>query len=95
MTWTLWALLLLCQNASFTLVSRARNSGSLKFHAIASVFSNGIYIWTIQFLIDFRDRDVAYWVVALVYVVMTVTGSVLMHHVSRTYLERGNRRVGA
>jgi hypothetical protein len=38
----LWFLLLVLQNAAFTWVSRARNSGSIGYHAIAAVFSNGI-----------------------------------------------------
>lgn len=43
MTWILWGVLLIIQNMSFTLVSRARNSGSIKFHAVASVGSNGVW----------------------------------------------------
>jgi len=39
----LWFLLLVIQNAAFTWVSRARNSGSYGYHAIAAVFSNGIW----------------------------------------------------
>ena len=35
-------LLVILQNASFTLVSRARNSPSLMYHGIASVLSNGM-----------------------------------------------------
>lgn len=41
--WAAWALLLVAQNFSFTFVSRARNSGSLKRHMIASIASNGIW----------------------------------------------------
>lgn len=36
--------LVVLQNASFTLVSRARNSKSLWYHGIASVLSNGIWL---------------------------------------------------
>ncbi len=39
-----WAVFLLIQNASFTFVSRARNSGSYSLHAIAAVCSNGIWM---------------------------------------------------
>ena len=39
MKWVAWSLLLLIQNASFTLVSRARNSGSLGYHAVAAACS--------------------------------------------------------
>ena len=41
--WAAWAVLLLAQNFAFTFVSRARNSGSLKKHMIAAIFSNGIW----------------------------------------------------
>ena len=46
-----WALLLVLQHAAFTWVSRARNSGSIGYHAIASVFSNGIFFTTNLMLI--------------------------------------------
>lgn len=87
--------LLIVQNASFTLVSRARNSGSYPFHAIASVFSNGIYIISIQMVIDFRSSEQAMWLVASVYTICTVIGSVAMHYISINYIENGKRRVGA
>lgn len=41
--WMLWALILVIQNVSFTLVSRARNSGSLRRHMVASLLSNGVW----------------------------------------------------
>ncbi len=43
MTTYYWFILLIVQNAAFTLVSRARNSGSYSYHALAAVFSNGIW----------------------------------------------------
>ena len=52
LTWTLWALFLVLQNMSFTLVSRARNSGSLAFHAVAAIGSNGIWFASNFILID-------------------------------------------
>ena len=42
MNYFAWALLLILQNMAFTWVSRARNSGSLGYHAIASICSNGV-----------------------------------------------------
>lgn len=41
--WILWAILLVVQNAAFTVVSRARNSPSIMYHGIASAFSNGVW----------------------------------------------------
>jgi len=94
-----WFLLLVVQNAAFTLVSRARNSGSYGYHAIAAVFSNGIWFLS-QFLligvlikpgmpIDQAAR------LGLIYIGATVTGSLLMHWFGVNYLERGKRKVGA
>lgn len=91
----LWALLLILQNASFTLVSRARNSGSYLFHACAAVLANGIYIITIQIMIDFRTSDRSMLLVAGVYTMFTVLGSVAMHYISINYIEKGKRKVGA
>lgn len=49
--WLLWPIALIWQNYAFTYVSRARNSGSLKRHAIASLQSNGV--WFLQTLFAF------------------------------------------
>lgn len=98
MEWFVWGILLICQNAAFTWVSRARNSGSVGYHAIASVSSNGIWILSTWIVIakvtaatDWTDRVF----VALFYTACTVTGSVLMHWASMRYLETGKRKVGA
>lgn len=96
----LWAIVLVTQNASFTLVSRARNSGSDWFHAFAAVFSNGIWflsqtfiIFSLLDVIERADR-LDYTLLFLVYVISTVTGSVAMGKFSRRFLEKGKRRVG-
>jgi hypothetical protein len=53
MTWLVWACLLLVQNASFTWVSRGRrNSSSLAYHGLASIFSNGIWFIALMFAVD-------------------------------------------
>lgn len=52
MMWLLWGVLLILQNASFTLVSRARNSNSLWYHAWAGVGSNGIWFLSQLILVD-------------------------------------------
>ena len=101
MTWIAWALLLIVQNASFTLVSRARNSGSYLFHAAAAVGSNGIWLASQFVLVNkmiatMKDQD---WTAALVmglfYTTFTVVGSVGMHYISVHYIETGSRKVGA
>lgn len=94
-----WAGLLLLQNASFTWVSRARNSGSDWYHALASVFSNGIWFFAMYFTFDFIDQIRAGGLREAVlfggvYTVTTVVGSVAAGWFLRRYVERGSRRVG-
>ncbi len=101
MIWIAWALLLVIQNASFTWVSRARNSGSLAYHGVAAVFSNGIWIVSQAVIINLmfsalQSGDVMR--IALTcsfYTTFTVIGSITAHHVLRTYVEVGKRKVGA
>jgi hypothetical protein len=94
-----WFLLLIAQNAAFTWVSRARNSGSVGYHATASVFSNGIFFATNLILIGLVTTAgltvVGLLGLGALYVAATVTGSVLMHVVSMKWLEKGKRKVGA
>jgi len=100
-TYLLWGLLLIVQNAAFTLVSRARNSGSYAYHAAAAVGSNGVWFVSQFILIDALVRIIreGSWAeaigVGLFYTACTVAGSVAMHYVSVTYIEKGKRRVGA
>lgn len=76
--------LTILQNAAFTLVSRARNSSSILFHAVAAIFSNGIWYLVIKQVVTTFDS----WVMGITYIVGTVTGSVLMHYFSMNYLEK-------
>jgi len=101
MTYLLWALLLLAQNAAFTWVSRARNSGSDWYHGFAAIFSNGIWLIATFFTFDkvfFAAANNGFsWTVvgaSLLYVVCTVTGSVFMGKFLRHFVERGKRQVG-
>jgi hypothetical protein len=100
MFFVLWAAFLVSQNASFTFVSRARNSGSYALHAIAAVCSNGIYFAQLYMgvgIIEVMRKSP--WLQALgigaFYTAFTVLGSVAMHWVGVTYIEKGKRKVGA
>ena len=99
MNLVLWFLLLVVQNAAFTWVSRARNSGSLRYHAIAAVFSNGIWFASQLILIGLVTTAgrtaVELYQLGVIYVTATVIGSLLMHAISMRYLETGKRKVGA
>ena len=94
-----WFLLLVVQNAAFTWVSRARNSGSLGYHAVAAVFSNGVWFAS-QFImiamVAYGDlTSGAAVMMGVLYILGTVSGSVLMHYVSMRWLEKGKRKVAA
>jgi len=91
----LWpvAVLGFLQNLSHTFVSRGRNSGSLGYHMLASVFSNGIYIsllvLSISLVSYMSTTDLPVFV--MVYVLSTMSGSVTAHGLALR-LERGRAR---
>jgi hypothetical protein len=99
--WIIWGPLLVAQNFAFTFVSRARNSASLKRHAVAAIASNGIWLVNQFFLFTtmFKAlRGEMGWKAcvgaALYYTVFTMSGSIYAHWWSlRT--EKGLSRVGA
>lgn len=100
MGWLAWGVLLLLQNAAFTLVSRARTRGSLLYHGVASVASNGVWFLSQIFLFDYMLKAILVWDGWLLaqlfafYTLCTVLGSVGMHYISMRYQE-GKRAVGA
>lgn len=77
-------LLTILQNASFTLVSRARNSNSLMYHGLASVASNGIWLLVIKEVVTNLDSTA----LMFTYVAGSVIGSLLMHYVAQNFIER-------
>jgi len=83
--------LTILQNASFTLVSRARNSGSISYHAGAAVLSNGIWLLVIRQVVTSLNSTPT----MLAYLAGAVLGSVAMHYVSMRWIEKGKRKVGA
>jgi hypothetical protein len=101
MTWVIWAVNLLLQTFTSTTASRARNSGSLKRHIIASVGSHGVWILQLQMLLGplmaymNGSAGLLMQVVAgLFYTTFAVVGGVLAHHWAlRT--EKGKSAVGA
>ena len=77
-------LITILQNASFTLVSRARNSGSLLYNGFASIFSNGIWYFVFRKLQNSPD-DI--WS-AVTYISAATIGSVLMQWMAIKYFEK-------
>jgi hypothetical protein len=93
--WFGWAALLVVQNATFTLVSRARNSKSIAYHALAAVGSNGVWFVS-QFLLFGYMLNVlkdGTWVdalpIGLWYTLWTIVGSVGMHWIALHKIEKG------
>jgi len=77
-------LLVILQNASFTLVSRARNSKSILYHGIAATLSNGIWLLVIrQVVLNFNRIDLM-----ITYLVGSVIGSIGMHYIAMKYFEK-------
>jgi hypothetical protein len=99
--WAAWAVILLLQNMSFTLVSRARNSGSIQRHILAALGSNGVWFVSqgIIFTKLYKIMTGEYgWQMAvftgLFYTTFTIVGSVAAHYIAlRT--EKGKSAVGA
>lgn len=77
-------LLVILQNASFTLVSRARNSNSILYHGIAATLSNGVWLLVIRKVIMNFDS----LPMMLTYLIGSVTGSILMHYIAMKYFEK-------
>lgn len=80
--------LTIAQNASFTLVSRARNSKSLLYHGLASIGSNGIWLLVFRHLSMNLDSTPLMYT----YVVGAVTGSLLMHWFAMKFLEKPKKK---
>ena len=76
--------LTILQNASFTLVSRARNSDSMLFHTIASILSNGMWLLVIRQIVTSLDKIE----LTIAYLVGSVIGSISMHYLSMKYFEK-------
>ncbi len=76
-------LLTILQNASFTLTSRARNSGSLWYNGLASIASNGIWLLVIKKVVTNLDSTV----LMLTYLAGSVIGSLTMHYVAMRFIE--------
>lgn len=96
-----WAINLIAQNFMFTIVSRARNSGSLRRHVVAAMMSNGIYILQFQIMLgpmlrylNGSEGRLLQFGAALFYSTFTVLGSVAAHCWSLRS-ERGRSAVGA
>ena len=82
-------------------MSRARNSGSLRYHAVAAVGSNGIWFISQFFVVSvltdvINSGSIRLGILSgLFYLVLTTVSSVTMHHFLQTKVEKGKAKVGA
>lgn len=99
MSWVIWGVLLLLQNASFTWTSRARNSGSVAYNGIASTFSNLIWfigqLVVINKIVEYKNDPLMLGICAAFYTVWCVTGSMSSQYILMKFVEKGKRKVGA
>jgi hypothetical protein len=98
MDWMIWGVLLFLQNAAHTATSRSRNTKSLWYTGIASIFSNGIWFasqfFIVNMLIAVKDKPQAFATTLVFYILLTVAGAVashcyLMKFEARRGLEKG------
>lgn len=96
--WLIWGVLLVLQNAAHTATSRSRNSKSLWYTGVASVFSNGIWFasqfYIVNMLISAKSDMLRFTLILVFYVTLTALGSVaaqwcLMKFEARQGIERG------
>jgi hypothetical protein len=100
-TWIIWAAVLVGQSFSFTFVSRARNSASLRRHLFASVLSNGVWFAS-QVILFNKLIDILRGNEGLLpavyagafYCFWTVVGSISAHKIA-LMTEKGKSSVGA
>ncbi len=97
----IWAFILFFQNISFTYVSRARSSGSILRHMKASIFSNGIWIFSQMIMLGpmfeyltGKHGHGAQLLAASIYTVACVGGSLFAHWLAMK-TEKGKSAVGA
>jgi len=98
--WMMWALLLFSQQFTFLFSSRAKNSGSLKYSALAGVGSHGTWFFAQVFFVTsilrFADSPwTAQIGVALFYMTFTIIGTCSAQWIALRWAERGKMQVGA
>lgn len=99
--WVIWAGLLAMFGISSTMVSRARNTNSYRYHGICAVFSHGTFFVAqligVDLMVEIINTHSTLLAVKgfVVYVASSTTGAIIAHWIAMRFLEKGNRRVGA
>jgi len=97
--WVTWAVILFLQQFTFLFSGRAKNSGSIRYSALAGLGSHASWFFANLYLItsvlEFRDEEA--WKQALIclfYVTFTIAGTTTAQVLAMKY-EKGAARVGA
>lgn len=75
------AVIAFAQNTAFSMVSRSRNRSNMTYHAICSVFSNGLWLFTFG-LLGTELLINSNYIMAIPYIIGTVAGSIFGAKVS-------------
>lgn len=75
MTWLIWGVLLILQQFSQTLSSRAKNSNNLWYGALAGVFSHGVWFISLYYIVQHQQHG-SRVIACVFYVTMCVLGTV-------------------
>lgn len=76
--WIIWGGMLLAQSAAFTWVSRSRNSASVGEATVASIFSNGLFVFSMYFAVGKFGGE--HGILACIfYTALTTIGASLAH----------------
>lgn len=92
--WITWGILLMAQNAAFTLSSRSRNSQNIWYHTWASFLSNGVWFVSNLILVaNFVEiMKTSNWKLALgvglFYTACTMFGSISMMWLAIRHIEK-------
>lgn len=98
--WTVWAFFLFSQQFTFLFSSRAKNSGSIKWSAIAGLGSHSTWffanLYFVQSILHFKDSPIyIQGLVCLFYMTFTIIGTVSAQWLALRYVEKGRMQVGA
>lgn len=97
MTWALWAFLLVMQQFSHGVSTRAKNSNNYFYNLWAATFSNGVWICSNFILVDsvvrvMKGKDVGLAIfTAVYYTTFCVIGSMLSQWAAINYFEKGKQ----
>jgi hypothetical protein len=97
--WSVWAIILFLQQLTYLFSGRAKASGSLRYSAVAGLFSHSSWFFSNLYFVAsvMHFKESSLWVqsaVCLFYVFWTTLGTLIGQLLALKY-EKGSARVGA